>query len=287
MPENNNEADTQGCDDSDISVGVLHYTIGHQNRVEGYAVGAYRMLPEAVKIIEGNGFTVPKNVKVCLEDKTYEHDLKVSAGLHDHAKGDWPILLLCGGKRPTTNDWLNYIYVHPEKSAYHIHRKKGLEEILHITERAILMLKCHHMRHDGSNVGYDGENLWYKGEKVKIFRENDMGRHESLFLGSNGVRWHNSEMIVGNERLTRLGYGPMDVYLMEGDKLEFGAEILKVVDAYDAMTSGRKHRKGNKTHDEAIVELISKKGSEFNPLAVIAFSLLQKEVIEKIKKDAA
>lgn len=282
MPENDSRP--QGCDGSDISVGVLNYTVCHSNRVEGYAVETYRNLPKAVKRFTSHGMQVPKQVLDCIIDKTYEHDLKIGGGMHDIAKGDWPIPLLCGDQRPTTEDWLNHIYPHPGLSAYHIHHRKGLEKTLHITDRAILMLKCHHMRHDGDNIGYDGENIWFWGEKAKIHSDSE----ESLFyLPDFGIRWYSNKIMVDDAIFEYLGYGPMDVYQLKGEELEFGAEILKAVDAYDAMTSGRKHRKANKTHEEAIAELISKQEIEFNPLAVVAFSLVQKETIEKIKKEAA
>ncbi len=271
-----------GSGEPGFYTGVLNYTVGHEKRVERLAVAAYDALPRAVKNLIAEGIEIPDYVLGCLDDDSFRHDLKVSGGNHDWAKGDWPPRLLCGEDRPTLNNWLEYIYSHPMQGAQNIHRK-GLEETLHISERAIEFLKCHHMRNDANNLGYDGNDLWFKGDRVVICR------HEAVFYSPGpGPRWHKNIVIIDGCQPTKyLGYGPMEVYLLTGESLPFGAEILKVADAYDSMTSNRKHRHRNMTHEEAVAELRRKAGTEFNPIVVSTFELIPPEIITEITRRKA
>ncbi len=60
---------------------------------------------------------------------------------------------------------------------------------------------------------------------------------------------------------------------LKGEETPLHARIVKVADAYDAMTSDRPYRRG-KDHAEAIAVLKSACGSEMDPAVVEAFALL-------------
>lgn len=264
--------------DEDISVGVLNYTVCHETRVEMLAVEAYRSLPKAVKALADEGTEVPDYVIDCIFDPDYKHDIKAGAGNHDWAKGDWHIPLLCGEKRPTCREWLEEIYSHPELSARHIRKRKGLEDALHITGRAIRFIRGHHLRHDGNNLFYDGQSMWYKGKKIRICMEWEDG---VFFSSGSQIRWHKNMIMKDGELTRHMGYGPRDCYLLAGKDLELGAEIIKAADAFDSMTSGRKHRP-DRTYDDGLLEMEDKAGSEFNPIVVRAFKMIPRNVVLEI-----
>jgi putative nucleotidyltransferase with HDIG domain len=60
---------------------------------------------------------------------------------------------------------------------------------------------------------------------------------------------------------------------LKGEETPLHARIVKVADAYDAMTSDRPYRRG-KSHADAIAVLRSVSGSEMDPMVVEAFALL-------------
>jgi len=60
---------------------------------------------------------------------------------------------------------------------------------------------------------------------------------------------------------------------LKGEETPLLARIVKVADAYDAMTSDRPYRRG-KSHAEAVAILKSVCGSEMDPAVVEAFALL-------------
>jgi len=280
MPENNGAEPGQCNDDAVGSGGFLNYTVGHEKRVEALVVEAYKRLPEAVESLRAEGVVIPKYVIDCIEDPDYEHDLRIAAGNHDWHKGNWEIDLLCGERRPTCREWLEEIYPHPELSAQHMREREGLEQRLRITGRALQMLRCHHMRHDGENLFYDGERLWYKGEEIRMCME-----WESAFFYSPGpdITWHMNQIMKDGKLVRHMGYGPEDCYLLTGENLEFGAEIVKAMDAFDSMTSGRKHRH-DRSYEDGLMELEDKAGTEFHPLVVRAFRLIPKEVVLEIMR---
>ncbi len=278
MPENSG-AEPGKCSDDAIG-GVLNYTVGHEKRVESLVIEAYKRLPDAVESLRAEGIEVPQYVVDCIEDPEYAHDLRISAGNHDWHKGKWEISLLCGERRPTCREWLKEIYTHPELSAQDIHERKGLERMLHVTDRALQIIRCHHMRHDGENLFYDREKLWYKGEEVRVCME-----WESELFDSQdpGIRWHMNQIMKDGKLTRHMGYGPKDCYLLKGEELEFGAEMIKALDAFDSMTSGRKHRP-DRSYDDGLRELKDKAGTEFNPIVIRAFELIPKKAVLEIMK---
>lgn len=73
-------------------------------------------------------------------------------------------------------------------------------------------------------------------------------------------------VLYHHERPDGLGY-PVG---LAGDDIPLGASIIKVADAYDAMTSDRTYRKPL-SDEEAKMELIKNSGSQFRPAVVGAF----------------
>jgi putative nucleotidyltransferase with HDIG domain len=64
---------------------------------------------------------------------------------------------------------------------------------------------------------------------------------------------------------------------LKGKKIPIGARIMSVADAYDAMTSDRPYRKAMKP-DKAKSQLLSNRGSQFDPEAVDAFIKSEEKV---------
>ena len=76
-----------------------------------------------------------------------------------------------------------------------------------------------------------------------------------------------AEIIMAHhERLDGRGY-PRG---LKGEQIPIGARIIAVLDAYESMTLGRPYRE-KMTHEEAIAELRSCAGSQFDPKVVEAF----------------
>jgi hypothetical protein len=281
-------SDSGRCDGADLYIKKAEYTVGHMTRVGVFARRAFSLVRDAYSCLGSEEQEKYRYVLGCLEDPDYGHDLGVAGDNHDLAKGSWRLQLLCGDERPTLDDWFEFIYPHPEASVSAIHRKmsgrlrdKSLEDAMGFNPRAMKMLMCHHLRHDGWNLGYDGKDLWFHGSKVEIWR-NEKNFYNDLL----GPKWHGNVLVFQGDVMKYMGYGGMDVYQLTGADLPFGAEVLKWVDAYDAMTSNRKHRT-NKSHCLAMKEGWKKSGSEFHPLVINAFSMIPRDEVEEISRRKA
>ncbi len=57
---------------------------------------------------------------------------------------------------------------------------------------------------------------------------------------------------------------------LRGDQIPFGARILAVLDAYEAMTSDRVYRKALR-HRRALDEIVTMSGKDFDPVVIDAF----------------
>lgn len=69
-------------------------------------------------------------------------------------------------------------------------------------------------------------------------------------------------------------------YRLKADQIPVEAKIIAIADAYDSMTSDRPYRKGM-SHEEAVAEIKTVSGSQFDPEIVNAFlSIIDNAVIE-------
>ena len=74
---------------------------------------------------------------------------------------------------------------------------------------------------------------------------------------------------------------------LSGQAIPLSARIMSLADMYDALISDRVYKK-EWTHDQAVAEIVSKKGTHFDPAVVEAFVLEQdhfKEISQKHKDD--
>ncbi len=76
-------------------------------------------------------------------------------------------------------------------------------------------------------------------------------------------------LLYHHERFDGGGYP----FGLTGDKIPLEARIFSIIDAYDAMTSGRPYRDAM-PHDTAMIEVASNSGAQFDPDVVEAFAQL-------------
>ena len=70
---------------------------------------------------------------------------------------------------------------------------------------------------------------------------------------------------------------------LKGDEIPIGARVLAVVDAYESMTLGRAHRSAL-SGDEALTEIVRRKGTQFDPEVVEAFERALPGVEEQVQQ---
>jgi len=73
---------------------------------------------------------------------------------------------------------------------------------------------------------------------------------------------------------------------LQGDEIPIGARVLAVVDAYESMTLGRAHRSAL-SRDEALMEIVRRKGTQFDPEVVEAFERALPAVEEQVQQTAS
>lgn len=247
-----------GCRGKDM---YFFYTVGHMNRVKEVAC----RIVEQMRALPG----LPGSLQRLLSDGSYCHDIGMAAELHDLSKGRWDNGLLCGSRKPTGEEWAGVIYPHPYDSAsYAI--EKHLNELFHthdgrslVGERVLRFMMGHHLRFDLKNIGHDGTSMWYQGKRLNV-----CSSREEFDSSCNGALvWFENSVRAGGEVIEYPGYGPVDLYMKNSP---LGARILKIADAFDAMTSYRKHKR-NLSAEEAAKQVIDRAGSEYCPVCVAAF----------------
>ena len=67
-----------------------------------------------------------------------------------------------------------------------------------------------------------------------------------------------------------------------GDRIDIGARVFQVVDAYDAITTDRPYHLA-RPHDEACSEIARASGTQFDPAVVAAFLLVPLEDWRQIR----
>ncbi|CAN5844732.1 hypothetical protein BH18ACI4_BH18ACI4_25130 [soil metagenome] len=70
---------------------------------------------------------------------------------------------------------------------------------------------------------------------------------------------------------------------LRGEKIDLGARVLFVADAFDAMTSDRIYRQA-RSYNDAVAELDSCAGSHFDPRVIAAFHRFPREQWEKLTR---
>ena len=144
-----------------------------------------------------------------------------------------------------------------------------LGKAMNLDEEMMKILQSGATLHDVGKIGVRDEILKKQGpldaEEQKEMREhviigvNIIRPIKSMAALSDLVRYH-QEFYDGS------GYPDG----LKGEEIPLTARIIKVCDAYDAMTTDRSYRKGMSKKD-ASQELVAKSGTEFDPEIVEKF----------------
>jgi putative nucleotidyltransferase with HDIG domain len=155
---------------------------------------------------------------------------------------------------------------HSERVAYWV---KATARLLGVSEPDVRMMYWAAMFHDIGKIGVPMHVL----SKAGPLNDSEwvmMKLHP--IVGTNMVKSLN--MI---SRIAPIIYSHQEKYDgtgypegLSGDNIPFGARILSVIDAYDAMTSNRVYRMA-RSHEEAAQELVQMVGKHFDPQVVKAF----------------
>lgn len=155
---------------------------------------------------------------------------------------------------------------HSERVAYWV---KATARLLGVSEPDVRMMYWAAMFHDIGKIGVPMHVL----SKAGPLNDSEwvmMKLHP--IVGTNMVKSLN--MI---SRIAPIIYSHQEKYDgtgypegLSGDNIPFGARILSVIDAYDAMTSNRVYRMA-RGHEEAVRELVQMVGKHFDPQVVKAF----------------
>jgi HD-GYP domain-containing protein (c-di-GMP phosphodiesterase class II) len=150
--------------------------------------------------------------------------------------------------------------------------KLGLSEI----EKEELRLLCEY--HDIGEIGIPSRILnkkepLSKSEWKSLRRHSEIGYY--IIGGSRETLAINELILMHHERWDGKGYPG----LLKGKEIPIIVRIFTIVDAYEAMTSERPYKSGMK-HADALKEIESKAGAQFDPAIAKTFVDLMK--IEKI-----
>ncbi len=171
----------------------------------------------------------------------------------------------------------------------HVQRTSMYAELvakeMQLPDDLIETVKYASILHDIGKIGIP-ETILQKPGKLVTDEKKIMQKHPEI--GVNIIKdieflkntipaiMHHQERYDGNTKAEYPGY-PNG---LKGDEIPISAQIIAVVDAYDAMTSDRPYRKAL-SHEEAIEILTREKGKQFHPVVVEAML----RVLEKIRKN--
>ncbi|WP_372999533.1 HD-GYP domain-containing protein [Lutispora sp.] len=143
-------------------------------------------------------------------------------------------------------------------------------------EKEELELLCEF--HDIGKIGVPSHILQKKDalsndEWEKVRRHSEIGYH---IIGASRDTLAIDELIlVHHERWDGKGYPG----LLKNDEIPLTARIFAIADAYDAMVNDRPY-KSKLTHEQALIEIESKAGTQFDPsLAKIFVQIMKKEEV--------
>jgi HD-GYP domain-containing protein (c-di-GMP phosphodiesterase class II) len=148
----------------------------------------------------------------------------------------------------------------------------AIAQAMNIPERDLETIRIGALLHDLGKIGISDLVLQKAGrltqEENELIRQHPViGRR--ILENVQGLEAYLGIVELHHENLDGTGYP----HGLKGDETPLNARIVKVADAYDAMTSDRPYRCG-KGHAEAIAVLRSVCGSEMDPVVVEAFALL-------------
>ncbi|MBO8155667.1 MAG: HD domain-containing protein [Bacillaceae bacterium] len=162
-------------------------------------------------------------------------------------------------------------------TAYTVHlaRKMGVkaDKLIHIARGALL--------HDIGKIGIPDHILLKPGplndEEWEIMKQHVVIGAD--MLESIDFLKHAMPIIkYHHERWDGKGY----VHQLKGEEIPLEARIFALCDTYDAITSDRPYRKG-KSHEEAVEEIRSCSGTQFDPKVVDVFLTISKEEWTNVK----
>jgi putative nucleotidyltransferase with HDIG domain len=141
-----------------------------------------------------------------------------------------------------------------------------------VSEQDLETIRVGALLHDLGKIGISDLVLQKPGrltpEENQLIRQHPViGKR--ILENVQGLEGYLDIVELHHENLDGSGYP----HGLKGEETPLHARIVKVADAYDAMTSDRPYRAG-KSHTEAIAVLRSASGSEMDPSVVEAFALL-------------
>lgn len=167
--------------------------------------------------------------------------------------------------RDIEGDWA-YINEHSVRVSRYAEQ---LTRELSISEDEANTIKRAALLHDIGMIGISFDILKKKG-KLTTDEYNVIKRHSSIGMKiMEKTRMFEKELpliLYHHEKFDGSGYP----HKLKGDTIPYGARVLALVEAYDAMLSNSKH-KAPKTHKEAIKELKGSAGKHFDPNMVKSF----------------
>jgi putative nucleotidyltransferase with HDIG domain len=148
----------------------------------------------------------------------------------------------------------------------------AIAEAMNLTDDELEIIRVGALLHDLGKIGISDLVLQKPGRLTP--EENELIRQhpvigKRILENVQGLEAYLGIVELHHENLNGTGY-PRG---LKGEETPLCARIVKVADAYDAMTSDRPYRRG-KSHAEALAILRSVSGSEMDPLVVEAFALL-------------
>jgi putative nucleotidyltransferase with HDIG domain len=148
----------------------------------------------------------------------------------------------------------------------------AIAKALQIPEQELETIRVGALLHDLGKIGIS--DLVLQKPKRLTPKENDLIRQhpvigKRILQNVQGLEAYLDIIELHHENLDGTGYP----HGLKGEETPLHARIVKVADAYDAMTSDRPYRRG-KSHAEAIAILRSVCGSEMDPVVVEVFAQL-------------
>jgi putative nucleotidyltransferase with HDIG domain len=148
----------------------------------------------------------------------------------------------------------------------------AIAKTMNLSEDDLEIIRVGALLHDLGKIGISDLVLQKPGrltpEENQLIRQHPViGKR--ILENVQGLEAYLGIVELHHENLDGTGYP----HGLKGEETPLYARIVKVADAYDAMTSDRPYRRG-KSHAEALAVLRSVAGSEMDPLVVEAFALL-------------